>query len=282
MNHGMVTAALYGKGGIGKSTIAANVSAALAKTGKNVLHIGCDPKADSTRCLTGRRIPSVMEQINAKGDTLTAADIVYSGVYGVRCVEAGGPQAGSGCAGMGIVAMAAELNRLGILDQPWDVVIYDVLGDVVCGGFAVPIRQKLIQKVYVVSSADFMSLYAANNIMKGVCRFASANGTLFGGLIQNHAVSKFDRKIVRDFAARTGVELIQTIPECTALKFSDYKRQTVSETFEASDIAQRFQELAQTIYQNKAGSLPHPMDDQALETFSDLMLEWYRDSEMLC
>ena len=162
----MLRIAFYGKGGIGKSTVAAHLSAAFARTGKRVLHIGCDPKADSTRCLTSGRIPTVLETLGRSEELLAREQLVFPGAFGVSCVEAGGPQAGAGCAGLGITAMADELNRLGILEEPWDVVVYDVLGDVVCGGFAVPMRKHFVDRVYLITSADFMALYAANNIMQ--------------------------------------------------------------------------------------------------------------------
>ena len=149
--------AFYGKGGIGKSTIASNISAALALSGKRVLHIGCDPKADSTRPLTQKKIPTVLNQLNTLAEDVRREDLVFPGKCGVSCIEAGGPQAGLGCAGMGITAMEETLRRLGILEEEWDTVVYDVLGDVVCGGFSVPMRKGFADRVYVVTSADYMS-----------------------------------------------------------------------------------------------------------------------------
>ena len=157
--------AFYGKGGIGKSTIASNVSALLAMQGKKVLHIGCDPKADSTRLLCKERIKTVLEVLEEK-DYPEREDLVYRSESGVWCVESGGPEAGNGCAGMGIITAMKELERIGVLEEDWDVIIYDVLGDVVCGGFSVPMRQGYVDRVYIVSSADFMSLYAANRESK--------------------------------------------------------------------------------------------------------------------
>ena len=150
--------AFYGKGGIGKSTIASNVSALLAMQGKKVLHIGCDPKADSTRLLCKERIKTVLEVLE-ENDCPKREDLVHRSESGVWCVESGGPEAGNGCAGMGIITAMKELERLGVFEEDWDVVIYDVLGDVVCGGFSVPMRQRYVDRVYIVSSADFMSLY---------------------------------------------------------------------------------------------------------------------------
>lgn len=176
----MLRIAFYGKGGIGKSTVAAHLSAAFARTGKRVLHIGCDPKADSTRCLTSGRIPTVLETLGRSGGASSPGAACLS--RGVRRLLCGGRRSPGrrGCAGLGITAMADELNRLGILEEPWDVVVYDVLGDVVCGGFAVPMRKHFVDRVYLITSADFMALYAANNIMRGVARYSGA-APLLGG-----------------------------------------------------------------------------------------------------
>ena len=147
--------AFYGKGGIGKSTIAANVSALLAKKGMKVLHIGCDPKADSARILQSGRIPSVLELLEEK-ESLSRAEIIHTGKNGVQCVECGGPEAGCGCAGLGITTAMEEMEKLGVFQENWDVIVYDVLGDVVCGGFSVPMRKHYADKVFVVTSADYM------------------------------------------------------------------------------------------------------------------------------
>ena len=176
--------AFYGKGGIGKSTIASNISALLAMQGKKVLHIGCDPKADSTRLLCKKRIRTVLEVLEEK-ENPEREELIHRTESGVWCVESGGPEAGSGCAGLGIVTAMRELERLGILEEEWDAVVYDVLGDVVCGGFSVPMREGYVDKVYIVSSSDFMSLYAANNILKGVARYSDERN-LFGGFVFNH------------------------------------------------------------------------------------------------
>ena len=179
--------AVYGKGGIGKSTTTSNLSAALACKGYKVMQIGCDPKADSTKNLMGgKRIPTVLEKIKEKGEEITLEDIVYEGFGGVLCVESGGPTPGVGCAGRGIITAFEKLEALNAFEvyQP-DFVIYDVLGDVVCGGFAMPIRGGYAREVYIVSSGEMMSLYAANNIASAVRGFGKRGYAKFNGLILN-------------------------------------------------------------------------------------------------
>ena len=179
--------AIYGKGGIGKSTTTSNLSAALSAMGYKVMQVGCDPKADSTKGLMkGRRIPTVLNQLREKGDELKLKDIVFEGYNGVLCVESGGPTPGIGCAGRGIISAFEKLAELEAFEtyQP-DIVIYDVLGDVVCGGFAMPIREDYAREVFIVSSGEMMALYAADNIAHAVRNFASRGYARLGGLIQN-------------------------------------------------------------------------------------------------
>lgn len=261
----MLRIAFYGKGGIGKSTVAAHLSAAFARTGKRVLHIGCDPKADSTRCLTSGRIPTVLETLGRSEELLAREQLVFPGAFGVSCVEAGGPQAGAGCAGLGITAMADELNRLGILEEPWDVVVYDVLGDVVCGGFAVPMRKHFVDRVYLITSADFMALYAANNIMRGVARHSGA-APLLGGLIQNRSHGAGEDALVRSFAEQSGTRVVGILPEDRQLRRADYLHTTVHHLEPDGAAAMRFLELAQRLWDTQPTS-PRPLGDEALEAF---------------
>ena len=225
--------AFYGKGGIGKSTIASNVSALLAMQGKKVLHIGCDPKADSTRLLCKERIKTVLEVLEEK-DYPEREDLVYRSESGVWCVESGGPEAGNGCAGMGIITAMKELERIGVLEEDWDVIIYDVLGDVVCGGFSVPMRQGYVDRVYIVSSADFTSLYAANNILKGVVSYSDERN-LLGGFVFNHIREQEEECIAEEFTNRVKGRMAAIVRESKELKLADFRKEIYTQNMSAPD-----------------------------------------------
>ena len=270
--------AFYGKGGIGKSTIASNVSALLAMQGKKVLHIGCDPKADSTRLLCKERIKTVLEVLEEK-DYPERDDLVYRSESGVWCVESGGPEAGNGCAGMGIITAMKELERIGVLEEDWDVIIYDVLGDVVCGGFSVPMRQGYVDKVYIVSSADFMSLYAANNILKGVVSYSDERN-LLGGLVFNHIREQEEECIAEEFTNRVKGRMAAIIRESKELKLADFRKEIYTQNMSASDSENwkafcrlsedicRTDERSVSISQNKAEeALPIPLNVDEIEKF---------------
>ena len=270
--------AFYGKGGIGKSTIASNVSALLAMQGKKVLHIGCDPKADSTRLLCKERIKTVLEVLEEK-DYPERDDLVYRSESGVWCVESGGPEAGNGCAGMGIITAMKELERLGVLEEDWDVIIYDVLGDVVCGGFSVPMRQGYVDRVYIVSSADFMSLYAANNILKGVVNYSDERN-LLGGFVFNHIREQEEECIAEEFTNRVKGRMAAIIRESKELKLADFRKEIYTQNMSASDSENwkafcrlsenicRTDERSVSISQNKAEeALPIPLNVDEIEKF---------------
>ena len=270
--------AFYGKGGIGKSTIASNVSALLAMQGKKVLHIGCDPKADSTRLLCKERIKTVLEVLEEK-DYPERDDLVYRSESGVWCVESGGPEAGNGCAGMGIITAMKELERLGVFEEDWDVVIYDVLGDVVCGGFSVPMRQGYVDRVYIVSSADFMSLYAANNILKGVVNYSDERN-LLGGFVFNHIREQEEECIAEEFTNRVKGRIAAIIRESKELKLADFRKEIYTQNMSASDSENwkafcrlsedicRTDERSVSISQNKAEeALPIPLNVDEIEKF---------------
>ncbi|WP_053956700.1 AAA family ATPase [Inediibacterium massiliense] len=272
LNNKTLKIAFYGKGGIGKSTIATNLSAAFSKIGLKVLHIGCDPKGDSTRNLAGQKIPTVMEVIQKKGTSIEEKNIVHYGFNNVACIEAGGPKAGMGCAGMGITTMTEELHTLGILNKSWDIVIYDVLGDVVCGGFAVPMREKYVDQVYIVSSSEFMSIYAANNILKSVCRFSDKEKNIFGGLIHNQRTENSKVHIIENFSKNTNTKVLENIPYTNEIVLSELMGKTVIETLPESKSYEIFIRLAHVIKNNKNVNVPSPMDDDELERFRKEML----------
>lgn len=270
--------AFYGKGGIGKSTIATNVSALLAMQGKKVLHIGCDPKADSTRLLCKKRIKTVLEVLEEK-DNPERKDLVHRSESGVWCVESGGPEAGNGCAGMGIITAMKELERLGVFEEDWDVVIYDVLGDVVCGGFSVPMRQRYVDRVYIVCSADFMSLYAANNILKGVVNYSDERN-LLGGFVFNHIREQEEECIAEEFTNRVKGRMAAIVRESKELKLADFRKEIYTQNMSAPDSEnwKAFCRLSEDIcrtaersvsrLQNKAEEvLPIPLNVDEIEKF---------------
>jgi nitrogenase iron protein NifH len=205
--------AIYGKGGIGKSTTTANVSQALTEKGLRVMQIGCDPKADSTSMLTGgTKVKTVLELIRGDQEP-ELQDIVHVGSGGILCVECGGPKPGMGCAGRGIIAAFEKLEELDAIDvyKP-DVILYDVLGDVVCGGFAMPIRNGYANDVFIVTSGEMMSLYAANNIAEAVRNFSPGGYARLGGLIQNSRNVESEDEIISKAAKEIGTEVVARIP----------------------------------------------------------------------
>ena len=268
-----IKAAFYGKGGIGKSTIAANLSAEFGRRGMRVLHIGCDPKADSVRKLTGKRIPTVLGQINDLGDRLRREDIVFPGAYGVSCIEAGGPEAGMGCAGMGLTSMSAELERLGILREEWDVVLYDVLGDVVCGGFSIPMRNHYADQVYLVTSADYMSFYAANNILKSVVRSSVGGKSVMGGLIQNHCRNEAEARLAEGFARMTRTRCVGRLWESQEILQADYRQVPVISRYPDSRAAAEFRVLADAVQCLEPGGKPKVLEEDQMEELRRLFLK---------
>lgn len=266
MNEGLKIG-IYGKGGIGKSVTAANLSAAFSKLGLKVLQIGCDPKSDSTRNVVGGRIPTVLGVLRDRGYTqdYELGDFVFKGFGGVTCVEAGGPEPGVGCAGRGILTMVEMLEKLGLFDEEWDVTIYDVLGDVVCGGFAVPIREGYAKTIYIVTSGEFMPLYAANNICKGIAKFGERGGGRLGGIIHNSRGARDDAGVVREFAESVGSTIIGDIPRSDLILQAETEMKTVIEAYPESDIAARFTEIAGRMLENGEDVVPRILSDDALE-----------------
>ena len=246
----MIKIAVYGKGGIGKSTVTGNLAAAFASLGKRVIQIGCDPKADSTTFLHGgERIPTVLDLVR-KGESFDLEDMVRVGYNGVVCVEAGGPVPGLGCAGRGIIAALEELEKKGAYEkyQP-DVVIYDVLGDVVCGGFAAPIREGYASKVLIVTSGEKMALYAANNINSAVKNFADRSYAKVRGIVMNRRNVEGEEEKVRAFAESAGLDIVADIPRSDDIIRCEDKGMTVIEGEPDCQAAKCFLKLAQTLMQ---------------------------------
>lgn len=238
--------AIYGKGGIGKSTTTSNLSAALANRGYKVMQVGCDPKADSTKNLMkGKRIPTVLQQIKEKGESLKLEDIVFEGYAGVLCVESGGPTPGVGCAGRGIISAFEKLEELNAFEvyQP-DIVIYDVLGDVVCGGFAMPIRGGYAEEVYIVSSGEMMSLYAADNIASAIRGFGKRGYAELRGLILNAKNIENELSIVEQATKEIGTTIVQYIPRSSEIQEAENQGGTVFEFLEKSQMKSVYDELA--------------------------------------
>lgn len=265
--------AIYGKGGIGKSTVTQNLAAALALDGAQVMVVGCDPKSDSTRLLLGH-MPrnTVLEEMRRQGGGDIELDQVLStGFAGVRCVESGGPEPGVGCAGRGIITAIGALEEQGGYSNELDYVLYDVLGDVVCGGFAMPIREGKAQEVYLVASGEFMSLYAANNICKGIARYAQRGGTRLGGIICNSRNVDHEQKLVETFAERIGTQLLQFIPRDNAVQQAELNRKTLIEHDPACPQAGVYHELARKLAGNRQLCTPAPLGQEELE---DLVREF--------
>ena len=250
---------IYGKGGIGKSTMVSNTAAALALKGQKVAVVGCDPKADSTRNLAGGRIDTVLDCV-MRGKTQFAV----RGYQNVLCMESGGPEPGTGCAGRGIVSALNAIRQQNLLDG-MEVVIFDVLGDVVCGGFSAPMREQVADQVYLVTTDDYMSLYAANNICRGICKYAATGDIRLSGIIRNCRSSVGELGVAEKFAEAVGSRVIGTLPMDRAVSLAEIQHKTVVEAFPEAPIARAFHELAESLLNNAGGVIPTPLTDDALE-----------------
>jgi nitrogenase iron protein NifH len=260
--------AIYGKGGIGKSTTTQNTVAGLAEMGKKVMVVGCDPKADSTRLLLGGLSQNtVLDTLREEGEELELADIQKKGYGSSICVESGGPEPGVGCAGRGIITSINMLEQLGAYadSQALDYVFYDVLGDVVCGGFAMPIREGKAQEIYIVVSGEMMAMYAANNICKGIVKFAEAGGVRLGGVICNSRKVDNEEEMIAAFAKKLGTQMIHFVPRDNMVQRAEINRKTVIDYDPTHAQADQYRTLAKKIDQNKMFVIPEPMHTDELE-----------------
>lgn len=260
--------AIYGKGGIGKSTTTQNTVAGLAEAGNKVMVVGCDPKADSTRLLLGGLAQkTVLDTLREEGEDVELDDVIKDGYGKSRCVESGGPEPGVGCAGRGIITSINLLEQLGAYeaDQNLDYVFYDVLGDVVCGGFAMPIREGKAQEIYIVVSGEMMAMYAANNICKGIVKFADAGGVRLGGLICNSRKCDNEHELIEALAERLGTQMIHFVPRDNIVQHAELNRKTVIDFSPESGQADEYRALAKKIHDNEMRVIPKPLEIEELE-----------------
>lgn len=267
--------AIYGKGGIGKSTTTQNTVAGLVEMGKKVIVVGCDPKADSTRLLLGGLAQkTVLDTLREEGEDVELDDVVKLGFKGTRCVESGGPEPGVGCAGRGIITSVNLLEQLGAYDEnlfETDYVFYDVLGDVVCGGFAMPMREGKAQEIYIVCSGEMMAMYAANNISKGIVKFAEAGGVRLGGIICNSRKCDNEQPMIEAFAKKLGTQMIHFVPRDNMVQRAEINRKTVIEFEPTHTQADEYRTLARKINENKMFVIPTPLEIEELEA---LLIEY--------
>ena len=257
--------AIYGKGGIGKSTTTQNLTAGLAELGKKIMVVGCDPKADSTRLLLGGLAQrTVLDTIRDEGEDIELGTILKTGFKGIKCVESGGPEPGVGCAGRGIITSIGTLERLEAYTEDLDYVFYDVLGDVVCGGFAMPIREGKAKEIYVVASGEMMALYAANNISKGIQKYANKGGVRLGGIICNSRNVDRELDLLRAFSKELGTQLIHFVPRDNVVQRAEIRKKTVIEYDPTTHQADEYRDLAKHIDENDMFVIPNPMSQERL------------------
>jgi len=260
--------AIYGKGGIGKSTTTQNTVAGLAEMGRKVMVVGCDPKADSTRLLLGGLAQkSVLDTLRDEGENVELENIRKRGFGDTWCVESGGPEPGVGCAGRGIITSINMLESLGAYaeSEDLDYAFYDVLGDVVCGGFAMPIRDGKAEEIYIVCSGEMMAMYAANNICKGIMKYAQSGTVRLGGLICNSRNVDNEKEMIQELARQIGTQMIYFVPRDNMVQRAEINRKTVIEFDPEAGQAQHYRNLANAIDKNEMYVIPKPLEMDALE-----------------
>ncbi|MDO9263659.1 MAG: nitrogenase iron protein [Desulfosalsimonadaceae bacterium] len=266
--------AIYGKGGIGKSTTTQNTVAGLAEMGHNIMVVGCDPKADSTRLLLGGLAQkTVLDTLREEGEDVELDDVLKPGFLNVMCTESGGPEPGVGCAGRGIITSINLLEQLGAYTESkkLDYAFYDVLGDVVCGGFAMPIREGKAEEIYIVVSGEMMAMYAANNICKGIVKFAEAGVVRLGGLICNSRQVDNEREMIEALADKLGTQMIHFVPRDNMVQRAEINRKTVIEYDPAHPQADEYRTLAKKIAGNEMRVIPTPL---AIEELEKLLIDY--------
>ena len=266
--------AIYGKGGIGKSTTTQNLVAALAEQGHKVMIVGCDPKADSTRLILHAKAQnSIMQMASDAGsvEDLELEDVLKVGYKDIKCVESGGPEPGVGCAGRGVITAINFLEEEGAYTDDLDFVFYDVLGDVVCGGFAMPIRENKAQEIYIVCSGEMMAMYAANNIAKGIVKYANSGSVRLAGLICNSRQCAREDELIMELAARLGTTMIHFVPRDNVVQRAEIRRMTVIEYEPTAKQADEYRALAKKINENRNWVIPTPITMDELE---DLLMEF--------
>lgn len=272
--------AVYGKGGIGKSMVSSHISFGLADRGLKVMHVGCDPKHDSTRLLLRGKMPkTVLDTLRRKNfevKSLNREEIVFDSPLNseckgkIYCAESGGPDPGLGCGGKGVIEAIEALQQLNVYKElALDVVLYDVLGDVVCGGFSMPIRQGYAEEIYIVSSGEIEVLFAASNICKAVSKFTGRSGARLGGIIGNLRELKNEEEILSKFAEMMGTQIVGFIPYSERIKECSGKGVTLYQLYPESKECDAFRTLTKNIWDNKRFSIPNSIN------FEDLY-KWWR------
>ena len=267
--------AIYGKGGIGKSTTTQNTASAMAHFhDKKVMIHGCDPRADSTRMiLRGKMQRTMMDTLREDGEEacMDLDNVMSVGYEGIKCVESGGPEPGVGCAGRGVITAITIMEQKKVYEDDLDFVFFDVLGDVVCGGFAMPIRDGKAEEIYVVASGEMMALYAANNLCKGMVKYAEQSGVRLGGIICNSRNVDGEKELLEEFCERIGTQLIYFVPRDNIVQKAEFNKKTVVDFDETCNQAHEYQELARQIIENENFVIPDPM---TMEEMEDLVVKY--------